>query len=75
MAVSLGGHDALLDCREKPLPFVQRQTQVGDIAKTVRLGKLYHVEASGLTSSTSVSTNRKTHAIREPQAGNIFGRS
>jgi hypothetical protein len=47
--VSLCGNDILLNSRQQLLRFGQRQTQVGEIAKTIRSADLHHVETSGLT--------------------------
>jgi hypothetical protein len=47
----LPGNDNLLNVRQQPLPFGQRQTKIGDLAEIIRSADLYRVEASGLTNN------------------------
>jgi hypothetical protein len=49
VVVGLRGDDLLLNTRQKLLRFGQRQTQVGDITKTIRPADLHDVETLGLT--------------------------
>jgi hypothetical protein len=49
LVVGLRGSNILLNARQQLLRFGQRQTQVGEIAKTIRPTDLHNVETSGLT--------------------------
>ena len=70
MAVGLPGNNSLLNCRQQQLPFRQRQTEVGDIAKTIRPADLNHVGAAGFTIDADFNYSQNPR-IREPSAGNI----
>jgi hypothetical protein len=47
--VGLRGNDLLLNLRQQQLRFGQRQTQIGDLTKTVRPADRYQVKTLGLT--------------------------
>jgi hypothetical protein len=49
VVVGLRGHDLLLDLRQQQLRLGQRQTQIGDLTKTIRPADLHHVETPELT--------------------------
>ena len=66
VAVGLRGNDALLNCCQQPLPFGQRQTQVGDIAKTFRPAQLDDIEASRLTISAGFNQPQNPSYPRTP---------
>jgi hypothetical protein len=46
--VRLHSNDLLLNLRQQQLRFRQRQTQIGDLTKTVRPADRHHVETSRL---------------------------
>ena len=49
MMVGLRGNNLLLNFRQQQLRFVQRQTQIGDLIKTIGPADRHHVETPGLT--------------------------
>jgi hypothetical protein len=49
VVVGLRGNDPLLNLRQQQLRFGQRQTQIGDLTKTIRPADRHHVETSRLT--------------------------
>jgi hypothetical protein len=74
VVVRLHGNELLLNLRQQQLRFRQRQTQIGDLTKTLR-------PTIGITSklrncpSAPVPTIRSVHSIHESPAGNIPDRS
>src|SRR5271165_6313014 len=69
MPAGLRGDHRLLNTRQKLLRLGQRQPQMRDIAKVAGRPDL-HDAIPGPGLSVSVSTNRKTHPIRDLPAGN-----
>src|SRR5271157_4829779 len=69
MLVGLRGDHRLLHARQELLRLGQRQPQMRDIAKVAGRPDL-HDAIPGPGLSVSVSTNRKTHPIRDLPAGN-----
>jgi hypothetical protein len=49
VVVGLRGNDLPLNLRQQQLRFGQRQTQIGDLTKTIRPADRHHVETSRLT--------------------------
>jgi hypothetical protein len=68
--VGLRGNDHLLNSRQQLLALSQRQTQVGDIAKTTRPADLCHIEASGLT--IDAGSNQQQNPLHRQTPSNML---
>jgi hypothetical protein len=66
VAVGLRRNEALLNARQQPLPFGQRQTQVGNIANTIRPADFHYVETLGLAVDAGSNQTQNPFHPRSP---------
>jgi len=71
--VGLRGDDSLLNTRQKLLRFGQRQTQMADIAKTIRPVDLHDVGTARLTIDTRFDQPQNPSHPRSPAGKSWLG--
>jgi hypothetical protein len=66
VVVGLRANNLLLNLRQQQLRFGQRQTQVGNITKTIRPADRHHVETSSLTVTPGPNQTQRPFHLRVP---------